>query len=52
MVKEFVGILRERIDKELSKKTTWGRSEIKFIINQILTDILVEMIEKEKQNKK
>lgn len=45
MHKEFVRLLREKVDEGLSEKTNWGRNDVKKIIEKAISDTALEILD-------
>lgn len=45
MIKKFLAAFNKNLDIALAEKTSWGRNDLKLVIQQVITDSLAEIME-------
>lgn len=50
-LRTFVQRLDQNLDKALSAKTSWGRNDLKLLIQTVLSETLLEILEKHHEPK-
>lgn len=45
MIRRFLTLFKANLEFALAEKTSWGRNDLKLVIEQVITDTLLEMTE-------
>lgn len=45
MHKDFVDLLRKKINEGLAEKTNWGRNDVKKVIEKAISDTALEILD-------
>lgn len=45
MIKKFIEAFNKNLDMALSEKTSWGRNDLKAVIQRVISDSLADIME-------
>lgn len=48
-LRQFIELFEGNLHEALMEKTSWGRNDLKLLIKSVLTDTLLQVIERNKQ---